>query len=65
MGTENKETQKSWKIKAHEKSIKIKALEKEKKRLQHQSQSYRATNKELRLVIPACVGCDFRFTTNH
>ena len=51
METENKETQKSWKIKAKEKSIKIKALQKEKKRLQEQSQRYRSTNKILRLAL--------------
>ena len=51
MEIENKETPKSWKIKAKEKSIMIKALEKEKKRLQKQSQSYRSTNKMLRLAL--------------
>lgn len=51
METVNKEIQKSWKTKAKEKSIMIKALEKEKKRLQHQSQSYRSANKILRLAL--------------
>lgn len=51
METVDKETQKSWKTKAKEKSITIKALEKEKKRLQIQSQSYRAANKLLRLEL--------------
>jgi hypothetical protein len=51
METVNKETPKSWKTKAKEKSITIKALEKEKKRLQIQSQSYRAANKLLRLEM--------------
>jgi hypothetical protein len=53
METVNKETPKSWKTKAKEKSITIKALEKEKKRLQIQSQSYRAANKLQRLEIDA------------
>jgi hypothetical protein len=51
METVDKETQKSWKTKAKEKSITIKALEKEKRRLQIQSQSYRSTNKMLRLAL--------------
>ncbi len=51
METVDKETQKSWKTKAKEKSIRIKALEKEKRRLQIQSQSYRSTNKMLRLAL--------------
>ena len=56
METDNKATQKSWKIKAKEKSNKIKALEKEKKRLQHQSHKYRSTNKILRLALAEKTG---------